>query len=102
MGEGGGTVLFEEKVAHPRERVAGREAGQQPPEVQRGEGVQYREQAEAGADEMQAPANAVSVLGQIERIELRKASHAGILSMSRIPLQRVNFSHMSPDRDMRF
>src|SRR4051794_13890741 len=83
MGKGGGAVLLEEVVAHPGEAVAGREAGEQPGEVERRKGVQQREQAERGADEMQAAAGAVRMLRQVERIEIREAGKSHVVFLPR-------------------
>src|SRR5215467_9936592 len=53
VAEGRRTVLLEEEVPGPGERVAGAEAGQQPPEVEGSEGVQRRAEPQRGADEVQ-------------------------------------------------
>src|SRR5688500_638287 len=98
MREGGGTVLFEEEVADPGERVADANAGSEPPEVQRGKRVQRRYEAERGADEVQPAARAVCVLRQVKRIELPKPavvrrvlSHALILAFHRPNADRAPF-----------
>src|SRR5215470_11667797 len=69
VAEGRGTVLLVEEVPGPGERVAGDEAGQEPPEIEGGEGVQCRRQTQRGADEVQPAAGSVRVLGQVTGIE---------------------------------
>src|SRR5580765_4441954 len=68
VAEGRRPVVLEEVVPDPGEGVARDEAGEQPPEIQGGQRVQDREQAERGADEMQSPAGSVGMLGQIEGV----------------------------------
>src|SRR6185503_7256508 len=76
VGEGGGAVLFEEKVPGPGERIAGGEAGEEPPEVQARECVQSRGQPQRSADEVQPPAGAVGMLREVARVELPKGHRA--------------------------
>jgi hypothetical protein len=84
MGEGRRAVLLEEEMPDPGEGIACDEAGEQPPEVERGKGMQDGERAEARAGEVQPAAGAVGVLPQIKRVELGKSLEtlglAGILS----------------------
>src|SRR6185295_10055365 len=73
VGEGRRAVLLEKEVPDPGERVARGEAPQEPPEIEGGEGVQRRGEAERGADEVQPPARPVRVLGEVAGIKLGKA-----------------------------
>src|SRR6185503_6015430 len=102
MGESGRTVLFEKEMADPGEGVADGEAGSEPPEVQRGQRVQRRYEAERCADEVQPAAGAVRMLRQVKRIEVPKParvfptlrrvlSHAGILASRRTHADRATF-----------
>src|SRR6476646_2660174 len=69
MGEGRRAVLLEKEVTHQGERVAHAEDGQEPPEIEGGEGVQRRGEAERGAGEVQPPAAPVRVLGEVAGIK---------------------------------
>jgi hypothetical protein len=71
--EAGGFVVFKAEVADPGEQVAAKQAYQQPPEITRGHQNAQADQPKRGADEMQAAAGAITMLGQIERVKLGKA-----------------------------
>src|SRR5207237_7478872 len=62
IGEGRRPVLLEEEVADPGEAVAGDEADQQPPEIQRRYAVQYCRKPERSPEEVQATAGRVRML----------------------------------------
>src|SRR5258707_844853 len=95
MGEGRRAILLEEKMTHPGKTIAGSEAGEQPPEVERRERVQQRDQAEARAREMQPAAGAVRMLRQVKRIEVREPREA------RESRRRLFFHrHIMPARHM--
>src|SRR5215207_2858869 len=68
IGEGGGAVLLEGEVAHPREAVAGDRHQQQQPGVPGREGGEDEPQHQRAAGEVQLSAGGVAMLGEVVRI----------------------------------
>ena len=71
--EAGGLVLLKAEVPHPGKAVAAEQAIQQVLRLARGHQHGQAEQAERGANEVQAAAGAVAVLAQVEGVEVREA-----------------------------
>jgi hypothetical protein len=68
--EGGGAVVFEEKVAYPCEGVALQHAVQNQHRLARQNGCNYQDEANAGSHKMQAARGLIAVLAQIKRVKL--------------------------------
>jgi len=73
MGEGRRPVVFEEQMADPRETIPGQQRAPGLPWVARGELGHNAAKRQGSTREMQAPARAVRMLGQVERVELGEA-----------------------------
>ena len=69
------------------EAVTGKESREQPPKVQGLQRLQQAKQADRGTDEVQAPASAVTVFGQIEeRVRLC------VVSIGRAPVPGIRLT----------
>src|SRR5262249_26178615 len=68
--EGRRAILLEEEVTDPGEDVAAGKSDEYPQGTTRREGGHEARETERSAEEMQAPAGSVRVLGEVEGIEV--------------------------------
>ena len=94
--ERGGTVLLEEEMAYPGEAVPGQRQGQQQPAVHGDDGQGEQQQNQQAAAVMQAAADVIAVLAQIEGVELGEGSEFPLAGPALVVLSAVGVHLTAP------